>query len=252
MGRLDGRVAIVTGGAKNIGAAYAKGLAAEGAAVAVADTDDPTTTVNIIKQQDGRAIGLRTDVTDARQVAELAARTEAEFGKIDILINNAGLYGVLNLKPFTEITDDEWDQVMRVNVRSIFQCCKAVVPIMRKKKHGKIVNISSGTVFAGIPMYLHYVTSKGAVIALTRSLARELGQDNICVNTLAPGLTSSGAKIEQTQAQLGRVDFAVKQRAFKRVETPDDLVGACIFLSSAESDFMTGQIVNVDGGAAMY
>jgi NAD(P)-dependent dehydrogenase (short-subunit alcohol dehydrogenase family) len=252
MGRLDGRVAIVTGGAKNIGAAYAKGLAAEGAAVAVADVDDPTNTVNIIRQQGGRALGLRTDVTDAGQVAEMAARTEAEFGKIDVLVNNAGLYGILNLKPFTEISEDEWDRVMRVNVRGIFQCCKAVVPIMRKRKYGKIVNISSGTVLAGIPMYLHYVTSKGAVIALTRALARELGADNICVNTLAPGLTSSGAEIEKTQAQLGRVDFAVNQRAFKRVETPDDLVGACIFLASPESDFMTGQMVNVDGGAAMY
>jgi NAD(P)-dependent dehydrogenase (short-subunit alcohol dehydrogenase family) len=252
MGRLDGRVAIVTGGAKNIGAVYAKGLAAEGAAVAVADVDDPTNTVNIIKQRGGRALGLRTDVTDARQVAEMAARTEAEFGKIDILVNNAGLYGVLNLKPFTEISEEEWDRVMRVNVRGIFQCCKAVAPIMQKRKYGKIINISSGTVLAGIPMYLHYVTSKGAVIALTRALARELGPDNICVNTLAPGLTSSGAEIEKTQAQLGRVDFAVNQRAFKRVETPDDLVGACIFLASPESDFMTGQVVNVDGGAAMY
>jgi len=252
MGRLDGRVAIVTGAAKNIGAAYAKGLAAEGAAVTVADVDDPETTVNIIRQQGGRAIGTRTDVTDAGQVAEMVARTEAEFGRIDILVNNAGLYGVLNLKPFTEISDDEWDRVMRVNVRGTFQCCKAVVPAMRKRKYGKIVNISSGTVLAGIPMYLHYVTSKGAVFALTRALARELGPDGICVNTLAPGLTSSGAEIEKTQSQMGRVAFAVNQRAFKRSETPDDLVGACVFLASPDSDFMTGQMMNVDGGAAMY
>jgi NAD(P)-dependent dehydrogenase (short-subunit alcohol dehydrogenase family) len=252
MGRLDGRVAIVTGGGKNIGAVYAKALAAEGAAVAVADVADTTTTVNIIKQQGGRALGLNTDVTDAAQVAQMAARTEAEFGRIDILVNNAGLYGVLNLKPFTEISEDEWDRVMRVNVRGTFQCCKAVVPIMRKRKYGKIINISSGTVLAGIPMYLHYVTSKGAVLALTRALSRELGADGICVNTLAPGLTSSGAEIEKTQDQAGRVDFAVNQRAFKRKEVPEDLVGACLFLASPESDFMTGQLVNVDGGAAMY
>jgi NAD(P)-dependent dehydrogenase (short-subunit alcohol dehydrogenase family) len=252
LGRLEGRVAIVTGGGKNIGAAYAKALAAEGAAVTVADVADTTTTVNIIKQQGGRALGLHADVTDAAQVAEMAGRTEAEFGKIDILVNNAGLYGELTLKPFTEISEDEWDRVMRVNVRGTFQCCKAVAPIMRKRKYGKIINISSGTVLAGIPMYLHYVTSKGAVLALTRALSRELGPDGICVNTLAPGLTSSGAAIEKTQDQAGRVDFAVNQRAFKRKEVPEDLIGACIFLASPDSDFMTGQLVNVDGGSAMY
>jgi NAD(P)-dependent dehydrogenase (short-subunit alcohol dehydrogenase family) len=252
MGRLDGRVAIVTGAARGIGAAYAKGLAAEGAAVTVSDIEDPTNTVEIVRQQGGQAIGTRTDVTDAVQVADMVARAEAAFGRVDILVNNAGLYGVLSLKPFTEISEEEWDDVMRVNVRGTFQCCKAVVPSMRRRKYGKIINISSGTQFAGIPMYLHYVTSKGAIVALTRALARELGPDGICVNTIAPGLTASGAAIEKSQAQAGRVDFAIGQRAFRRAETPDDLVGVCVFLASADSDFMTGQMINVDGGAAMH
>ena len=191
MNRLAGKVAIVTGAAQGLGAVYARALAAEGAAVAVTDIDDPGKAVEVIARTGARALALTADVTRPASVAALVDSVARAFGRIDILVNNAALAGKLALKPFTAIESSEWDTVMAVNVRGAFECAKAVVPHMRERRYGKIINIASGTAFKGSPLLLHYVASKGAVIAMTRALARELGDDGIRVNCLAPGLTLS-------------------------------------------------------------
>ena len=249
MGRLEGRSAIVTGAGRGIGVDYAKALAAEGARVAVCDIRDPARTVDIIRQQGGEARGFRIDVTDAAAVAAMVAETVAAFGGIDILVNNAALFADLTRRHFTEIPSEEWDRVMAINTRGVFECARAVVPEMRKRKYGKIINIASGTVFKGTAGLCHYVASKGAVVAMTRVMARELGADNICVNALAPGMTLSEG-VEDREEYINSPTPAT--RCFKRHEYPDDLTGAVIFLASADSDFMTGQTMVVDGGAAMH
>jgi NAD(P)-dependent dehydrogenase (short-subunit alcohol dehydrogenase family) len=175
--RLEGRVAIVTGGARGIGAAYAKALAAEGARVCAADVLDAKPVADAIKKAGGQAIAMHCDVSDPKSVQAMVASTVKAFGKLDILINNAALFASLHQKHFMEISSEEWDMLMAVNVRGVFECVKAAVPEMRKNKYGKIVNIASGTVFKGTPMLLHYVTSKAAVVGMTRCMARELGDD---------------------------------------------------------------------------
>ena len=252
MGRLDGRVAIITGSAQGIGAAYAKAMAEEGAKIVVTDVLDTETTVNIIKQAGGEAIGVQADVTDKDAVASMVEEAISTYGKVDIMVTNAALFGTLEQKSFMDIDEDEWDRVMRVNTRGVFTCVKAVVPEMRKNGYGKIVNIASSTVQMGVPWMLHYVSSKGAVFAMTRAMARELGDDNICVNSIAPGLTmSDGIELQRDELQ-GNIAMSLAGRSFKRDEMPDDLVGTAVFLASSDSDFMTGQNVVVDGGMAMY
>ncbi len=249
MTRLAGRVAIVTGAGRGIGVAYAKAIAAEGAKVAVCDVLDPTATVNIIRQQGGEATGFTCDVTDPETVSAMVADTVAAYGKVDVLVNNAALFANLNRRHFMEINSAEWDKVMAINTRGVFECVKAVVPDMRKRGYGKIVNICSGTVFKGSPGLCHYVASKGAVLAMTRVMARELGGDGICVNALAPGMTMSEGVADKDEYVNSTTPST---RCFKRHEQPEDLTGAVVFLSSGESDFMTGQCMVVDGGAAMH
>jgi NAD(P)-dependent dehydrogenase (short-subunit alcohol dehydrogenase family) len=251
-GRLQGKVAIITGAAQGIGAEYARALAAEGAAVIVADVLDAAPVAQEITGKGGQALALRCDVTDPTSVQAMVAATLERFGKLDILVNNAALFGNVKRKPFEEIESAEWDRMMAVNVRGAFECVKAVAPAMRSQKYGKIVNIASGTVFKGAPMLLHYVTSKGAIVAMSRSLARELGGDGIRVNTLAPGLVMS-------ENVLGNPDWAgaaaqntVNTRAIKRESTPEDMCGTLIYLCSPDSDFVTGQVLVVDGGAVMH
>jgi NAD(P)-dependent dehydrogenase (short-subunit alcohol dehydrogenase family) len=172
----------------------------------------------------------------------------AKFGKLDILISNAAMFASVSHKPFFEIPVEEWDQMMAVNVRGPWLCAKAAVPEMRKNGYGKIVNIASGTLFKGVPDILHYVTSKGAVLAMTRSMSREVGGDGICVNTLAPGLTMSEGVLGSDEFMSGR-DANLASRALKRYQEPEDLTGAMLFLVSSDSDFMTGQCMVVDGGS---
>lgn len=251
-GRLSGRVAIVTGSAQGIGSRYAQALASEGAAVVCADIIDTSMVVDSIISRGGRAIKALLDVTSSESARQMAELTFETFGKIDILVNNAGLFTNLALQPFEEITSSEWDKVMAVNVRGPFECAKAVLPFMRNQSYGKIVNIASGTVFKGAPMLLHYVSSKGAVVAMTRSMARELGDYGIRVNTLAPGLTASENTLSNPAWQGAVSANNIASRAIKREVTPEDLCGSLIYLVSQASDFVTGQVIVVDGGSVMH
>jgi NAD(P)-dependent dehydrogenase (short-subunit alcohol dehydrogenase family) len=252
MGKLDGRVAIITGAAQGIGAAYARRFAEEGAKVVIADILESTNVVNTIKQSGGDAIGLTVDVSDKLQVREMVKTAIETYGKIDVMVPNAAMFAQLERRSFLEIDVDEWDALMAVNVRGVFLCCQAVVPEMQKQGYGKIVNIASSTVQMGVPWMLHYVSSKGAVDAMTRAMARELGDDGIRVNSIAPGLTMS-EQVEARRDDLqANVAMSMTARAFKRDELPDDLVGTAVFLASADSDFMTGQTIVVDGGLVTH
>jgi NAD(P)-dependent dehydrogenase (short-subunit alcohol dehydrogenase family) len=251
-GKLSGRVAIVTGAAQGIGAQFAKALAAEGAAVVVGDLLDAKPVAQAIAESGGRALAVHVDVTDPASVKRMVAATVEQFGSVDILVNNAALWANLRLKPFEQIDGAEWDKVMAVNVRGVFECAKAVAPEMRKKKYGKIVNMASGTVFKGAPLLLHYVTSKGAIIAMSRCLARELGDDGIRVNTLAPGLVMSEGVRAHLDWKGAIVQSNVASRAIKREATPEDMCGTLVYLCSPESDFVTGQVLVVDGGSVMH
>lgn len=251
MARLDGKVTLVTGAAQGLGAVYAKAMAAEGARVVVSDVIDCQPVVDAITAAGGEAIAQICDVTDNAALEAMVAATEAAFGPAEILVNNAALFVALRRRSFEQIDDDEWDRVMRVNVRGTFQTTKAVVPSMRRGGRGKIINISSGTVFVGAPGFLHYVTSKGAIMAMTRSLSRELGDDNICVNSIAPGLTESEGLFDHPDYEKAR-ESNRSLRVFQRDMVPSDLIGVLLFLASSDSDFMTGQMVNVDGGRANY
>jgi len=251
MGLVSGRVAIVTGAAQGIGASYAKALAREGAKLCVSDIADCDDTVQQIRAGGAEAIGMRCDVTKSEDVSELVSATERTFGQIDILVNNAAMFGSLTLKPFEQIEASEWDLVMSVNVRGSFECIKGVLPVMKRRRYGKIVNIASGTIFKGTPMMAHYVASKGAIVALTRALARELGDTGILCNCLAPGLTMS----ESVRSKVNWSEFVstnIASRSLKREMLPDDLVGALLFLVGPQSDFMTGQTIVIDGGSVFH
>ncbi len=249
MGRLENRVAIVTGAAQGIGAAYSKAMAAEGASVVVADRDDGEKVVDEITAAGGTALNVVTDISDEASCANMAAKTVEAYGRIDILVTNAAIFGHLDAKPFEKISVDEWDSLMAVNVRGVFVTIKSVIGQMREQKYGKIINIASGTLFKGTPLLLHYVTSKGAVMTMTRCISREVGDDNICVNTLAPGLVMSENVVARDTFNEAGVDANTATRALKRRQMPEDLTGAMIFLASSDSDFMTGQCVVVDGGS---
>ena len=248
--RLSDKVAIVTGGGMGIGRAYCLGLAAEGARVVVADIADPTPTVKEIEARGGQALGVRGDVAREEDTLELAAQTMSRFGRIDVLVNNAALYGVLKRRPFMEIPVEEWDRVMAVNLRGMFLSCRAVFPAMKAQGRGKIVNISSSRVWDGTPNRLHYTTSKAGVIGFTRALAREVGAFGITVNAVTPGMTQSETQVQSSSGNY--LASRIAGRAIERVQYPEDLVGAVMFLASPASDFMTGQTINVDGGKAMH
>ena len=251
MSRLSGRAAIVTGGAKGIGRHYAEALAAEGAQVMIADIADGEALAReiVARHGQGAAESFVFDVSKEDEVKALVERTLARFGKIDVLVNNAAVFANLAQVPLTDIDVALWDKVMAVNVRGPFLMAKHVVPHMRAKRYGKIVNIGSGTAYKGMANFLHYVSSKGAIVAMTRSLSRELGADGICVNTLSPGFIMSDSVIASKTHGEATIKAVVQSRAFKRDAFPKDLLGALVFLASAESDFITGQTIAVDGGS---
>lgn len=251
--RLTDKVIIVTGGGVGIGRAYSTGLAKEGARVVVADIQEAEAkkVAGEIQQQGGEAFAVAVDVTSPEKTRAMAEATLRKYGSIDVLVNNAALYSAIKKKPFSEISEEEWDRVMAVNVKGLFLCVQAVYPAMKSQRKGKIINISSGTALGGTPFFLHYVTSKAGVIGFTRALARELGTDNICVNAITPGLTISGPQQEGVLTPEQLQDRR-RRRSFQRDQYPQDLVGTVIFLSSVDSDFITGQTINVDGGGNMY
>jgi NAD(P)-dependent dehydrogenase (short-subunit alcohol dehydrogenase family) len=248
MGSLDGRVAVVTGAAQGIGRAIADGLAAAGARIVVADLRGAEEAAHSF---DG-GVGVTVDVSKEDDVQRLVDETVEQCGGLDILVNNAGLYASLEMRPFDQIPLDEWRQVMDVNVASMFLTCRAAVPAMRERRGGRIVNISSGTPFRGVPFLLHYVTSKGAIVAFTRALAKELGKDNVLVNCVAPGFTMS-AGVEAHPEVIEKLrDVSVAARTLQRDQVPEDVVGAVVYFCGPGSEFVTGQTIVIDGGQTFH
>jgi 3-oxoacyl-[acyl-carrier protein] reductase len=250
MGMLEGQVVIVTGGAGGIGSAYCRGLAAEGASLVVADLVDGSGMVAEAEELGAKAISVEVDVSDVASTEAMAAATVDAFGRIDALVNNAAFYLSLTQGPMEEISPDEWDKCFDVNVKGSWLCARAVAPTMRAQKSGKIVNIASMTVNDGTPGFLHYVASKAAIWGLTRSLARELGDDGISVNTLTPDYIPHDAQYAAKQPHVDGLITA--RRAFKRSQVPDDMVGTLLYLVSPWSDFVTGQNIWVNGGSGFH
>ena len=248
--RLNG-VAIVTGAGQGLGRAFAHALADAGAAVVVADLrgENAERVASEITAAGGKSAGISCDVSDETSVTAMV-RGARQLGAIRFLVNDAAIFSSLKMRPFTEIPTSEWDAVMAVNVRGAFNCCRAAVPLMAEAGYGKIVNISSSTVFLGRPNYLHYVTSKAALIGFTRALANEIGPMGIRVNAVTPGSTKTEIPRETISDDQRRAMAA--QTALRRVQTADDLVGTVVFLCSPGSDFITGQTINVDGGLSFH
>lgn len=253
--RLLDKTAIITGAARGIGAAMAEGFAKEGARVVVADIRDGKTVVEKIQKSGGESIDVKVDITQQHECDAMAKAAVDRFGTIDILVNNAAMYGNITKKPFMEISTEEWNRVMVVNTTGPFHCIKAVFPYM-KENGGRIINVSSSVLFEGPTGFPHYVASKGAVFAFTRCMARELGEYNITVNSLAPGYTQSegSVEVEKNRTTFGASpeELSLQKRCLKRSSLPEYMVGTVIFLSSADSSFITGQLILCDGGASFH
>jgi 3-oxoacyl-[acyl-carrier protein] reductase len=243
---MSAAVVIVTGAARGIGRSYALGLAAAGYAVVLADRDDASGVLAELEAAGGTGLAVAVDVADELSTEAMAAATLERFGRIDALVNNAAIFSSIHKKAFDELTVREWDEIFAVNVRGTWLCCKAVAPAMKEQRRGKIVNTSSMTVPAGVPLFLHYVSSKAAVVGLTRALARELGEWGIAVNTISPDYIPHDPEYAGRQPEMA--GFISAQRCFKRDQTPEDLVGTLLYLVGPGSDFVTGQNLLVNGG----
>jgi NAD(P)-dependent dehydrogenase (short-subunit alcohol dehydrogenase family) len=246
------KVAIVTGAQTGIGLAIAQRLAGEGAAVVLADIADAKPQARAVQESGGRAIALQVDVADEQSVQAMVERTVAEFGRIDILVNNAAIAASIQLRPFEQIPVADWRRMQDVNAMGPFLCARAVAPHMRRRQSGRIVNITSGTAFKGAPFMLDYVASKGALMAMTRSLARELGPAFITVNAVSPGYTLSEGNLANKEFLASYREAAIATRAVPRDGWPADIVGAVAFLASDDASFISGQILAVDGGSVYH
>jgi len=250
--KFDNKVVIVTGAARGLGQEYARQFARRGASVVACDLRDCANTIAIVEQEGAKGIALKTDVTSADSVREMADAAQQEFGGVDILVNNAALYGSLNFVPFDKLDESEWDATMDVNVKGIWQCCKAVVPSMKERGGGSVVNVSSLAATYGMPNGLHYTSSKAAVIGLTRGLAREVGRFNIRVNAVAPNVVDTDATSEVFGEKRDKiVEVTLSQQAIRKPLETGDIVGAVLFLASDLSQMTTGQTLMVDGGTVM-
>jgi 3-oxoacyl-[acyl-carrier protein] reductase len=246
---LAGHVAIITGAGQGIGRGFAKAFAQAGATAVIAEINEKkaATVAEEIMQAGGKALAVTTDVADEASVKRMAQVVEDQCSRIDTLVNNAGIFSTLEMRPFDQIPVDEWERVLRVNVTGPFLCSRAVLPAMRKRKRGRIINIASAAVQLGRPNYLHYIASKAALVGMSRSMARELGKDGINVNAVMPGATFT--EIERKTVTPEQKQRIVAMQCIPRPETPDDLVGVVLFLASDNSAFITGQTMNLDGGA---
>ncbi len=252
--RLEGRVAVVTGAGHGIGKVIARRLAQEGARVVIAELDGAAgqAAAAALAKEDLEAMAVAVDVTRADSLREMSTQVVDRYGRLDILVNNAAIFSTIPMSRagFDGISEAEWDAMMAVNVKGTWLACMAVVPQMRAQNYGKIINISSGTALKGAPSRIHYVTSKAGILGFTKSLAQEVGGDNICVNCVAPGNTLSEENPDDETVKFRAA--AAGKRALKRVQKPEDLTGAIVFFASADSDFITGQTLVVDGGGHMH
>lgn len=246
---LTDRTVIVTGAATGIGQAFAVGCATQGANVVIADMSPADETVALVEKAGGKALAVKVDVADDTSTRAMAQAALDRFGRIDGLVNNAAYFREVKLTPFEELDPAIWDRIFAVNVKGVWQCCKAVMPAMRERKSGSIVNIASVVAVAGQPGYLHYVATKGAVLSMTKGLAKECGANGVRVNVIAPGFVITGATkdrpVEWQQSFL-------KARAISREQQPDDVVGTALYLLSDLAGFVSGQTIVVDGGHIMY
>lgn len=246
---LRDKVVVVTGGGRGLGQVMSIGLAQAGARVAVLDIIDMNETLAKLSEIGSGHVAKKADITDFSSLTVAVEAVVAECGAIHGLVNNAGLYGGMGRFPFEQISESDWDRMMAINVKGVWNVTRAVVPQMRKQMYGKIVNIASTTMMLGAEGMLHYVASKGAVFAMTRSLARELGGAGIRVNSVLPGLTKSQASIDNIGPGMGFVEKRISEAtALGRMQQPDDLVGSIVYLMSPLSDAVTGQALAVDGG----
>jgi NAD(P)-dependent dehydrogenase (short-subunit alcohol dehydrogenase family) len=252
--RLKNKVAIVTGAAQGIGAVYVKALAVEGAKTVIVDIKDCAKTEEAVRADlpEAQLMSQICDVSDETSVQSLMDTVVQKYGRVDILVNNAAVFASLDRKPFEEISIDEWDKVMSVNLRGVFLCARAASPIMKAQKYGKIINIASDTMMKGTTNFAHYVSSKGGVVAFSRAIAKELGKDQICVNSIAPGLTCTDVMEAEEGYTSARFERSVSARAIPRIQMPEDLAGTVIYLASSDSDFVTGQCIVVNGGDNLY
>jgi len=246
---LNDRVVIITGAGQGIGRVFAKAFALAGARAVIAERNEKSaaSVAEEIMRAGGQALAVTTDIADPASIDEMIEVVEDQYGRIDVLVNNAAIFSTLEMRPFEQIPLQEWEQVLRVNITGQMLCARAVLPAMRRAKWGRIINMASGAVTLGRPGYLHYITSKSALVGMSRSMARELGKDNITVNAILPGAVFT--EIERKTVTPEWKERVISMQCVPRAQTPEDLVGTVLFLACEGSAFITGQTINADGGA---